>query len=52
MIMNEKMSKRMIQIIEFLRLQIEEIQGIRQDIRLHISYNLLLINLRNKNLRL
>ena len=48
-IMNEKMSKRRIQITDLQKQEIEEKQEIRLLIRLHIFYNILLINLRNKN---
>ena len=48
-IMNEKMSKRRIQITDLQKQEIEGKQERRLLIRLHIVYNLLLINLRNKN---
>jgi hypothetical protein len=44
-IMNEKMSKRRIQIIDLQKQEIEEKQEIRLLIRLHIFYLILLINL-------
>ena len=43
--MNEKMSKRRIQIIDLQKQEIEEKQEIRLLIRLHIFYLILLINL-------
>ena len=44
-IMNEKMSKRKIQITDLQKQEIEEKQEIRLLIRLHIFYLILLINL-------
>ena len=44
-IMNEKMSKRRIQIRDLQKQEIEEIQEIKLLIRLHIFYLILLINL-------
>ena len=44
-IMNEKMSKRRIQITDLQKQEIEEKQEIRLLIRLHIFYLILLINL-------
>ena len=43
--MNEKLSKRRIQIIDLQKKEIEEKQEIRLLIRLHIFYLILLINL-------
>ena len=47
-IMNEKMSKRRIQITDLQKQEIEETQERRLLIRLHIFYLILLINLRTK----
>ena len=44
-IMNEKMSKRRIQIIDFQKQEIEEKEETTLLIRLHIFYKILLINL-------
>ena len=44
-IMNEKMSKRRIQITDLQKQEIEETQERRLLIRLHIFYQILLINL-------
>jgi len=44
-IMNEKMSKRRIQITDLQKEEIEETQERRLLIRLHIFYQILLINL-------
>ena len=48
-IMNEKMSKRRIQIRDLQKQEIEEKQERRLLIRLHIFYLILLINLSTKN---
>ena len=48
-IMNEKMSKRRIQIIDFQKQEIEEKEETTLLIRLHIFYKILLINLCTKN---
>ena len=48
-IMNEKMSKRRIQIRDLQKQEIEEKQERRLLIRLHIFYPILLINLWTKN---
>ena len=48
-IMNEKKSKRRIQIRDLQKQEIEEIQEIKLLIRLHIFYLILLINLWTKN---
>ena len=48
-IMNEKMSKRRIQITDLQKQEIEEKQEIRLLIRLHIFYLILLLNLFSKN---
>jgi len=48
-IMNEKMSKRRIQIIDFQKQEIEEKEEATLLIRLHIFYKILLINLCTKN---
>ena len=47
--MNEKMSKRRIQITDLQKQEIEEKQERRLLIRLHISWLILLINLFTKN---
>ena len=47
--MNEKLSKRRIQIIDLQKKEIEEKQEIRLLIRLHIFYLILLLNLFSKN---
>jgi len=47
--MNEKISKRRIQITDLQKQEIEEKQEIRLLIRLHIFYKLLLINPSNKD---
>ena len=47
--MNEKMSKRRIQIRDLQKQEIEETQERRLLIRLHIFYQILLINLWTKN---
>jgi hypothetical protein len=47
--MNEKMSKRRIQIRELQKQEIEEKEERRLLIRLHIFYKILLINLCTKN---
>jgi len=46
-IMNEKMSKRRIQITDLQKQEIEEKEERRLLIRLHILYQILLINSRN-----
>ena len=48
--MNEKMSKRKIQIIDLQKREIEEKRERRLLIRLHIFYLILLINLCNENM--
>ena len=47
--MNEKMSKRRIQIIDLQKQEIEEKEETTLLIRLHIFYKILLINLCTKN---
>jgi hypothetical protein len=47
--MNEKMSKRKMQIIELQKREIEEKEERTLLIRLHIFYRILLINLCTKN---